>query len=321
LFALLAAAAFTNAFAQSSGVIDEVVVVGRLPGPPLWKVSNGDHVLWIFPHIGVVPKEIRWESGRVERLISGSQEYLPMPTATSIATITPNPIKLVRAYALYKESIKLPDGQTLADVLPPPLYERFAAVKARYLPRNDRIEQMAPTEAIRRLANAAFDSEKLGPPMLITSTIDKFVRRNDTIRITDVSVMRVETVEISELRQFVEATSAAPLDDAGTACLEHKITYFETTLREIRHLANVWAQGLADELVATASQPDDTEPCADPTPEVDAKMREQWLAAAEAALANNRSTFAVLGLEDVLSPSGMVAELEARGYTVEVSAR
>lgn len=320
--ALMATGGFPSAFAQDGAdAIDEVVVVGRMPGPPLWKVSSGDHVLWIFPHIGIVPKEMRWESGRVERLIAGAQEYLPMPAAISAVTIGLNPIKLARTYALYRESIRLPEGQTLADVLPPPLYERFGALRARYLPRNDGIEELVPQAAAKRLANAAFDAEKLGPPVLITSTLDKFVRRNDTVRVTDVSVREIEVVEFNQLRQGVEAGSVASLGEAGIACFEQRVTYLETSLPHIRRLANAWAQGFVDELVASASRPVEANACVDPSPQVDAKMREQWLTAAENALANSPSTFAVLALDEVVLPSGLVAALEAKGYTVEISAR
>ena len=156
---------------------------------------------------------------------------------------------------------------------------------------------------------------------MITSTLDEFVRRNDTIRVTDVSVREVQTVDINELRQLVEAGSGASLGEADIACFEQRITYFETSLPHIRRLANVWAQGFVDELVATASRPDEADACVDPSPQVDAKMREQWLSAAEDALANNASTFAVLALDEVVLPFGLVAELEAKGYTVEISAR
>ena len=50
------------------------------------------------------------------------------------------------------------------------------------------------------------------------------------------------------------------------------------------------------------------------------KRRENWLAAAEAALAENASTFAVLGVDDLVSPGGLLAELVAQGYAVEISA-
>ena len=28
--------------------IEEITVVGRYPGPPLWKVTSGDRTLWLF---------------------------------------------------------------------------------------------------------------------------------------------------------------------------------------------------------------------------------------------------------------------------------
>jgi hypothetical protein len=42
-----------------------------------------------------------------------------------------------------------------------------------------------------------------------------------------------------------------------------------------------------------------------------------WLANAEAALARNASTFAVLSMKDLLDPKGLMALLAAKGYTVE----
>ena len=65
--------------AESLEVLEEVVVVGRLPGPPLWKVTNGEHVLWILPLVNLYPKKMEWESTRVEALIAGSQEFIFMP--------------------------------------------------------------------------------------------------------------------------------------------------------------------------------------------------------------------------------------------------
>src|SRR5690606_5397297 len=56
--------------------LEEIVVVGRVPGPPLWKVTNGEHVLWILPLADFYPRRMEWDSMRVEGLIAGSQEYI-----------------------------------------------------------------------------------------------------------------------------------------------------------------------------------------------------------------------------------------------------
>jgi hypothetical protein len=47
------------------------------------------------------------------------------------------------------------------------------------------------------------------------------------------------------------------------------------------------------------------------------QAQQNWVAAAQAALTKNPSTFAVLPVNEVFSPSGVVAKLQALGYTVE----
>ena len=56
--------------------IEEIVVIGKRPGPPLWKVTNGDNVLWIFGTLHPLPKSLEWDSESVEWVISQSREYL-----------------------------------------------------------------------------------------------------------------------------------------------------------------------------------------------------------------------------------------------------
>jgi hypothetical protein len=42
-----------------------------------------------------------------------------------------------------------------------------------------------------------------------------------------------------------------------------------------------------------------------------------WVAAAEKALATNTSTFTVVHIKEILDPKGLIATLQAKGYTVE----
>jgi hypothetical protein len=39
-----------------SGEMQEVVVTGEQPGPGLWQVSKGDHVLWVLGTVPLSPK-------------------------------------------------------------------------------------------------------------------------------------------------------------------------------------------------------------------------------------------------------------------------
>jgi hypothetical protein len=47
------------------------------------------------------------------------------------------------------------------------------------------------------------------------------------------------------------------------------------------------------------------------------RTRDAWLEAAEKALANNRSTFAMMPVSKILHPDRLIAALQAKGYVVE----
>src|SRR5262249_39937863 len=51
---------------QSPDAVDEIVVSGEQPGPGLWKVTKGDHVLWILGTLTPLPKRMTWRSGEIE---------------------------------------------------------------------------------------------------------------------------------------------------------------------------------------------------------------------------------------------------------------
>ena len=52
-----------------AATIEEITVIGRYPGPPLWRVSSGEHVLWIFGDLTPVPKGLDWDPRNAERVL------------------------------------------------------------------------------------------------------------------------------------------------------------------------------------------------------------------------------------------------------------
>lgn len=54
--------------------IEEVVVVGKRPGPPLWKVVNSEHTLFIIGSLDPLLKSLEWDSASVDWIISQSDE-------------------------------------------------------------------------------------------------------------------------------------------------------------------------------------------------------------------------------------------------------
>ncbi|MCZ6618617.1 MAG: TraB/GumN family protein, partial [Gammaproteobacteria bacterium] len=137
--------------------IEEIVVVGKRPGPPLWKVTNGDNVLWIFGLHGPLPKSLDWDSESVEWIISRSREYLA-PPSVSVTKAVKNPLKAYRLMKKFKAMRKIPNDETLQDVLPPETYAKFLEAKALYAPKNEKILKLRPTYAAQELTKEALDS-------------------------------------------------------------------------------------------------------------------------------------------------------------------
>ena len=48
--------------------LEVVLVVGEQPGPGLWKVSSGEHVMWILGEISPCPRKVRWKSKNFSNL-------------------------------------------------------------------------------------------------------------------------------------------------------------------------------------------------------------------------------------------------------------
>jgi hypothetical protein len=371
---LVGISALLQAQEQSSSqadTLEEVVVVGRQPGPPLWKVSNGDHTLWILPLVDMYPQKMEWDSARVEKLIAESQEYIDRPRVMNGVSLT-NLLLIPRAIGLYnktKRSEEQPDGRTLADDLPPDLYRRFAALKARYLPRDREIEKLNVGAAGRALQRKILERENLellryngiDSPQLITGKMRKWLKANKVIRHTSTAHGETHALSGADLKALGRVVDEAKGEttSSGTQwermCFEHIVTYFERDLEPVKKRANAWAQGGAEDLVSPTPLYGGSDSCRHPpmfvpgeNPKLDTALeklkkdrpalaawmnaasdrpamekisKERWLAAAEAALGRNATTFALLAVDDVVGEDGLVARLQEKGYKVEVSAK
>jgi hypothetical protein len=316
----------------------EVIVVrGRLPGPPLWKVSNSDNVLWIFPYLSWIPKDMIWESGRVARVIAQSQEVLSLPEWRwgPPPSVMLNPINLARNARRGQRAQRNPDGGTLEENLPPALYARFAALQARYFPGNDELLEMRPLFAGRTMMSNIRKREGLVVGDDIVKTIQRLVRRNRDIKRTEISVSVQLGDDFSDWADRLQAVWESFPPAQEQACFEQQLRYMEEDLDEIKSRANTWAQGYIDEFRNDENDEfrnvalvfDESKACDDlfmgsASPEHEAlvgmiaRVNQMWLDAAENALATNASTFAILPINELLAEDGLLSKLKAKGYEV-----
>lgn len=317
---LAASAAVPGATAQENGgsqprpvdvVEEEIQVVGDLPGPPLWKVTRGDHVLWILGTPELVPDGLRWESDSIERVLALSSEYLPPP---SLRVSLTNP---VRAWRLIKRIRRIPGHGTLESVLPEDLYQLFSETRLRYAPKRDNLEELRPSIAAEELFDSAAQSAGLESGLrTIGRAIEKRAKKHN---VKKVPAHLSERYKDSPL--FDSTQEMSP--DAEKTCLQAGLQGLDAQIEEHTRLAAAWAVG---DMASLRAHPGDsaTRACDSFTlafdPEVLSQVESRswklWLENVDRALTDNDSSFAILPLSYLLRRDGPLSWLRERGYEV-----
>jgi len=304
--------------ADTADVAPEPIhIVGQRPGPGLWKVSKGGHVLWVFGSYAPLPKKMEWRSQQVETILAESQEYLSPPSASA-------QVGFFRGLTLLPYVIGLknnPDGATLHDVLPADVYARWLPLKAKYLGDDSGIERERPIFAADELYRKGLDAAGLSSGQEVQKAIEKMVKDKHIKTTTSAIALQVDD-PVAMMKDF----KRSPLDDG--ACFAKTLERLETDIDAMRVRAAAWAKGdlagieklsFADREAACRSAMNDAtfiKGRADFASAAE-RMQQAWLAAAENALATNDSTFAVLPLRLILDPAGYITALQAQGYAVD----
>ena len=315
------------AMAQADEVPVEIVVTGKQPGPPLWRVKNGDNTLYIFAWLSPIPKDIFWESERVEKVISEAQEYIMQPEVdVSVSPLVMfNPINIFRGVSLGKRVMRNEDDKSLREVLPPELYARFSALKGQYFPRNTKIENMRPLVAGGQMVSTIQKEAGLVPAADVGKRIKRLVKRNRDIRTTEIKVdMKLEG-GFRDIANRVETLMDSIPWELELSCFERQVTRMEEDIVEMQYRAATWAQGYIQEFKYIPLTGDDDDDCTnmlmvsseqDTVEDTRGNISGMWLDAAENALQTNTTTFAVLDFSQLLLENGLLAQLAARGYEV-----
>lgn len=297
--------------------LQTVTVTGVVPGPGLWKVTRGDHVLWILGVVPTLPAGIEWRSNQVSQTIAASQAVLEAP-GVKLKVDTNWFGKLFLLPTVYRAQ-RNPDGKTLHDVLPPATYARWYHTRQHYFGDDYSIERYRPIVAAWKLMKQAMKANGLRNDGEVTGMVAEMARQHG------VKVVKPETtLEIKEPRQAVKAFAASNLD--GIACLDVVLDAVGHELPNFRARANAWATGDIDTLrkVPEGAYRDTCRSAitgagfakALGIDNLPMRVEGAWLAAVDTALASNAQSFAVLPMHDLLDANGYLAALQARGYTV-----
>jgi uncharacterized protein YbaP (TraB family) len=254
---------------------------------------------------------MRWRSSEVEAAIAQSQQVLASNPDVS-ANI--GPIATIRLYFQWRGLQKNPDKTALRDWLPGPLYARFELQKARFDASDGRIEQLRPAFAALRLYQQAIDAAGLSPRDEAEAAVLRLAAQRH------VPVKRA-ALAVEDPSGALREVSALP-PSLEINCLEATVTRLETDLPLMQERAAAWAVGDVDRL-RQLSFGDQREACmsalanAPRIRNLIERAASAWDSAAEAALANQRVSFAMRPIYELLSAQGPLARFRAEGYSVE----
>lgn len=295
-----------------------VVVSGVQPGPGLWKVSSGDHVLWILGTESPLPSGIAWKSAEVRGVLEQADQVLSAPGVQVSADI--GVFRGLLMLPSIRKAMRNPDGRSLREVLPAATYARWATFKQKYIGRDADIEKKRPFLAAQELYAAAVKQAGLGGG--VVSPVVSEVLKRRKLQYTPTSLK----FTIQDPKQALAEFRKESLGGQEAACLEQTMDRIERDLPQMRMRANAWAMG---DLETLRSMPRvEAESCWSAWAEtqtmrsrgisdVQARTKAHWLEVANGALARNRVSFALLPMADLLAADGFLAPLRAKGYTVE----
>lgn len=298
--------------------LETVEVSGIQPGPSLWRVSRGDHEMWILGTLTPVPRRMQWEAEDVDSIIRESQVVLLGPSLHVGADVG-----FFAQIALIPKLIairKNPGKEKLADVLPAEVYARWQALSKRYFRSTRGLEKRRPILVAQELFEEAIDDAGLRNTSGVSERVQKIAKKAKVpVEIPEVGV------KITDMKGLLAEFEKTSLDDV--ACLDQTMRHVEQDLGTMRKRAEAWAIGDIEALRAM-TYTDSYDTClrsmfSAPGLEkygfqnLRERVRDAWVTAAEKALTTHRSTFAILPMGQLLRSDGYLATLREHGYRVE----
>lgn len=303
-FVLLAASGMSGTSAEAQAPetqvaeLDEVVVLARRSGAPMWTVTRGDSTLILVGAITGIPRDLRWRPDDLEAAaVRSDLILLPQQGRASIAD-------LFRVIWRARTIGQMPPGRTTADYLTPEYQARLEAIMAGERNQDWRTRSLLFVGFDLMQGKAGYTARRGGDDAV--DVIRRAARR------ARVDVRPVGTVRGDEI---VESLISAP-QSAHVPCVEAAIAAAEVGPDAARERAEDWrALRVADVIASPIDKAlNQCWPWGDP--EIAPQLRQQWAAAIETALISPGVVMGVAPIRLLAEEGGVLDGLEDRGFEV-----
>ncbi len=288
--------------AEDAASLEEVLVVGEHPGPGLWKVSKGTHVLFILGTHAPLPQDFVWRSKEVEAAIARSNEVLG---AYSVS------LRVDQEAAFQSRRGRLKEA------LPPRMYSQWRVLRDKYIGKDNQTDRLLPAAAALLLQARAYEQSGLTYSDAVWRRIYQLAGEHHV----PVWPQNYDTRLVAgEWRR----TGSAQKN--GVKYLAETMDRLSSDIHDARAHANAWATGdVAALKVLVETDASYARSLAYSWPflndeevrHLQTEAENKLLTAIERAINRNETTFAALPMHLLLGREGVIARLRASRYAIE----
>lgn len=286
---------------DQSAVVEELEVLGRPPGPAMWRAARGSSEVVILGSVSPLPHSLNWDTGRLEKALDGATLLLTPPRPH---------VGAVDAMAfLLGGGGALKSGTDLDASLPPEIRAHLDAARTRARQKPKRYAAWKPAIAGFMLIGDYREAAGLSAAKPV-STIEKLARKK-----------RVKVRAVGDYKLGPLVRSAAKLSDAeNRTCLVEALDFTDREAGHAIEIARAWAAGDL-RTVKAEYQTQGIESCLLQIPKV-STLIEQSVADTTRVLAEALDkpgkTVAVVDLSLLLRRNGVLDRLQAQGATISL---
>ena len=277
-------------------LLEELIVVARLPGPAWWTVSNGATTVYVLGSPSLAPKHMAWDRAVFDRRLAGANAVL-LPVQDVKVTVT-------GAFGAAFNYLRLRSGGPFEESLD-------AATKARFVAARSTLGQPAKHYPTKNALAAGL--------ILDADYHDKFeLTTTDPTKLIKLLAGRAKVPIVQhsyDLGPLMGQMLKTP-DGAGRSCFNEVLQQVEGGPGGTQAAARAWAAG--DVRGALANERT-YERCIALVPGAgvfDTRMKADVVADLETALKRPGHAIAVVPLRPLLSQGGVLDQLRSKGFKV-----
>ncbi len=283
---------------QEATELDEVVVLARQSGAPMWTVTRGDSTLILVGSIRAIPRDVSWRPDALEQATAKADLILlPQEGRASFSD-------LLRVIWRARTIGRMPQGQSTATWLLPDYQARLEALMASERNQTWRTQSLLFTSLDLMQDKAGFRAG--GEAQDAVDVVRRAGRR------ARVDMRPVGTVRGDEL---VDSLINAP-QSVHLPCVERAIAAAEAGPESSRDRALDWRASRVPDVVDSPIEQalNVCWPWGDP--ELAPQLHQQWAAAIETAMISPGVTMGVAPVRLLAEEGGVLDSLKARGFEV-----